>query len=88
MALLRIPDKYAQERAVGLRIVLWNDVYTHTFSEEREKVDETIDHITCEDLLGVKSHKILTWRYYKTVEKADPDNWQSYRSFKTNFLLK
>ena len=39
MALLRIPDKYAQERGGWSSDRVMKNVYTHTFSEEREKVD-------------------------------------------------
>ena len=43
MAKLRIPDKYAQERGGWKTDHVMKSVYTETFSEEREKVDEIID---------------------------------------------
>lgn len=43
MALLRIPDKYAQERGGWKSDKVMKKVYMQTFSEEREKVDNIID---------------------------------------------
>lgn len=43
MALLRIPDKYAQERGGWKSDKVMKKVYTQTFPEEREKVDNIID---------------------------------------------
>ena len=43
MALLRIPDKYAQERGGWESDKVMKRVYQQTFSEERENVDKKID---------------------------------------------
>ena len=43
MALLRIPDKYAQERGGWKSDKIMKKVYTQTFPEERVKVDDMID---------------------------------------------
>jgi integrase len=43
MALLRIPDKYAQERGGWKSDKVMKKVYQQTFSEERERVDNIID---------------------------------------------
>ncbi|WP_455438063.1 tyrosine-type recombinase/integrase [Hungatella hathewayi] len=43
MALLRIPDKYAMERGGWKTDVVMKKVYMHTFSPEREDVDNMID---------------------------------------------
>lgn len=43
MALLRIPDKYAQERGGWKSDKIMKKVYTQTFPEERERVDNIID---------------------------------------------
>lgn len=43
MALLRIPDKYAMERGGWKTDNVMKKVYTHTFSAEREEVDNMID---------------------------------------------
>lgn len=44
MALLRIPDKYAQERGGWKSDKVMKKVYQQTFSDERERVDDVIDH--------------------------------------------
>ena len=44
MALLRIPDKYAQERGGWKSDNVMKKIYMQTFPEEREKVDDMIDH--------------------------------------------
>lgn len=44
MALLRIPDKYAQERGGWKSDKVMKKVYMQTFSEERERVDDIMDH--------------------------------------------
>ena len=43
MAVLRIPDVYAQERGGWKTDHVMKNVYTEIFSEEREKVDDLID---------------------------------------------
>ena len=43
MAMLRIPDKYAQERGGWKTDHIMKSVYTETFTEERQRVDEIVD---------------------------------------------
>ena len=43
MAMLQIPDKYAQERGGWKTDHIMKSVYTETFSEERKRVDNVID---------------------------------------------
>lgn len=43
MALLRVPDKYAQERGGWKSDQVMKKVYMQTFSEERERIDDMID---------------------------------------------
>ena len=43
MAMLRVPEKYALERGGWKTDSVMKRVYTHTFSDERERVDHTID---------------------------------------------
>ena len=43
MALLRIPDKYAQERGGWKSDKVMKKIYMQTFSEDRERVDNIID---------------------------------------------
>lgn len=44
MALLRVPDQYAMERGGWKTDSTMKKVYTHTFSDQRQAVDETIDN--------------------------------------------
>jgi len=43
MLMLNIPDKYAMERGGWATPSVMKKVYQHTFSEERKRVDETVD---------------------------------------------
>lgn len=43
MAMLKIPDKYAQERGGWKTDHVMKSVYTETFSEERQRVDDIVD---------------------------------------------
>ncbi len=43
MALLRVPDKYAMERGGWKTDKVMKQVYQHTFSEERQAVDDAVD---------------------------------------------
>lgn len=43
MALLKVPDKYAQERGGWKTDAIMKEIYTQTFSDERIKVDDMID---------------------------------------------
>ena len=43
MAILRVPDKYVQERGGWKTDHIMKSVYTETFSEERQRVDDVID---------------------------------------------
>lgn len=62
MAMLRIPDKYAMERGGWKTDKVMKKVYTHTFSEEREKVDVVIDDYF-EKVLGIKNEDIDIKKY-------------------------
>ena len=44
MLALGIPDKYAMERGGWSTNSTLKNVYQHTFSEERKRVDEKIDN--------------------------------------------
>ena len=44
MAVLNIPDKYAQERGGWKTDRVMKKVYTHTFCDERKAVDSIIDN--------------------------------------------
>ena len=76
MAMLRIPDKYAQERGGWSSDRVMKNVYTHTFSEEREKVDETIDNYFDSLLDGSASKKEKSAiEIINALREADPNGW-------------
>lgn len=62
MAMLRIPDKYAMERGGWKSDNVMKKVYTHTFSEEREKVDLIIDDYF-EKTLRIKDYDTEAKKY-------------------------
>ena len=83
MAMLRIPDKYAMERGGWKTDKVMKKVYTHTFSEEREKVDIVIDSYF-EQVLEKKSDDVNYKKYKAWVilyEKEETD--ESLNEFKT-----
>ena len=43
MAMLRVPDKYAQERGGWKSDSIMKSVYMETFSDERKRIDAVID---------------------------------------------
>lgn len=57
MALLRIPDKYAQERGGWKTDKVMKKVYMQTFSEERERVDSLIDSYFEQSMQHEMQHK-------------------------------
>ena len=57
MALLRIPDKYAQERGGWKSDKVMKKVYQQTFSDERKKVDEIIDNYFDEKMQHEMQHE-------------------------------
>lgn len=65
MALLRIPDKYAQERGGWKTDQVMKRVYTQTFPEERKKVDTIIDNyfenIVEPEVAGFDKDKYRAW---------------------------
>lgn len=87
MALLRIPDKYAQERGGWASDRVMKRVYTHTFSEERKKVDETIDNYF-ESLLGIKkeTETLSPEEAIRRLQAADPEGWQQVLQALTKHL--
>lgn len=78
MALLRIPDKYAQERGGWASDKVMKNIYTHTFSEERIKVDDTVDNYF-ETLLGVndgqKTQEMQPEDIINILKANNPNGW-------------
>lgn len=58
MALLQVPDKYAQERGGWKTDAVMKKVYTHTFGQERQRVDNMIDEYF-EEQIGITEPDIL-----------------------------
>ncbi len=82
MAMLRIPDKYAMERGGWKTEKVMKKVYTHTFSEEREKVDGVIDNYF-KTALGINDEGFDTKKYNAWLMLYDkPDNEASKNEFK------
>lgn len=64
MAVLQIPDKYAQERGGWKTDRVMKKVYTHTFSRERQEVDNRIGDYFNEIIgsqPGVDTEKYKAW---------------------------
>ena len=59
MAMLHIPDKYAQERGGWKTDHVMKSVYTETFSEERKRVDDVIDGYFDKSVLHLELHRSL-----------------------------
>ena len=70
-------DEYAQERGGWSSDRVMKCVYTHTFSDERKKVDETIDNYF-ETLLGVKKdpETLSPEEAVRRLQEANPEGWQ------------
>ncbi|WP_313132581.1 site-specific integrase [Anaerocolumna sp.] len=82
MALLRIPDKYAMERGGWKTDEVMKKVYTHTFSKEREIVDEVIDDYF-QKMLQVKNENVDIQKYKAWLTLfGKPDNEESMNEFK------
>jgi integrase len=82
MALLRIPDKYAMERGGWKTDKVMKKVYTHTFSEERQKVDRSIDEFFVKALgINTDDIDIKKYRAWLTLYGKD-DNEKSIKDFK------
>ncbi len=82
MAMLRIPDKYAMERGGWKTDKVMKKVYTHTFSEEREKVDGVIDNYF-EKALGINNEDVDIKKYKAWLMLYEkPDNEISKTEFK------
>ena len=82
MAMLRIPEKYAMERGGWKTDKVMKKVYTHTFSEEREKVDNIIDDYF-EKTLKIKDNDIDLKKYKAWLMLYDKDeNEDTLNEFK------
>lgn len=78
MALLRVPDKYAQERGGWKSDKVMKHVYMQTISEERIKVDNIVDDYfdsilnpTKTDMQNMTPEELL-----KRLEESNPNGWK------------
>lgn len=77
MALLRIPDKYAQERGGWKSDAVMKSVYMQTFSEERVKVDDMMDDYF-DSLLEPNKKKLedpSPEDIINILKNSNPDGW-------------
>ena len=74
--MLRIPDKYAEERGGWSSDNVMKRVYTHTFSDERMAVDQKIDAYF-ENSLGIVKDS-----------KPDYDEWRKKSGLPDNDSIK
>lgn len=72
MALLKIPDKYAQERGGWKTDSTMKNVYQHTFSEERVLVDDKIDEYF-NVVVGIEKPKIKYEDFLKFMNLTDSE---------------
>lgn len=83
MALLQVPDKYAQERGGWKTDAVMKKVYTHTFGQERQRVDNMIDEYF-EEQIGITEPDIpegyMAW--LRNIGRQDsPDLRKKYAAF-------
>lgn len=85
MALLMIPDKYAQDRGGWKSDHIMKSVYQQTFSSERELVDQQIDDYMSKKLLGNPSEDRNEKKYKCWLElfdlKDSPENKKIFIDF-------
>ncbi|MBS6956547.1 MAG: tyrosine-type recombinase/integrase [Enterocloster asparagiformis] len=77
MAMLQIPEKYALERGGWKTDKVMKQVYTHTFTPERQKVDIIIDQYF-EKLMAPEEHKPnqeSPEEIINTLKASNPDGW-------------
>lgn len=80
MALLRIPDKYAQERGGWKTDEVMKRIYTQTFSDERVRVDNTIDNyfesiVNSEKASATDKENLSPEELIKLFKERNPDGW-------------
>ena len=80
MALLRIPDKYAQERGGWKTDEVMKRIYTQTFSDERVRVDNTIDNyfesiVNSEKSSADDKENLSPEELIKLFKERNPDGW-------------
>lgn len=90
MAMLKIPDKYAQERGGWKTDAVMKKTYMQTFSEERQRVDNLIDDYFIKQI-GMNENTIESIPGYMEWLKATglndtPELREKYQTFTQNIL--
>lgn len=77
MAMLQIPEKYALERGGWKTDKVMKQVYIHTFSPEREKVDGIIDHYFSTAMAPEepKPEEMQPEEIIKILKESNPYGW-------------
>lgn len=84
MALLHIPDKYAQERGGWKTDTVMKKIYTQTFAEERIKVDDSVDSYF-NDIVGESNEENFDMKKYNVFLELFglSDNAETRKHFNT-----
>ena len=75
MALLRIPDKYAQERGGWNSDKVMKNVYMQTFPEERVKVDDTVDSYFESIISHKEKSQMPPEEIINMLKASNPEGW-------------
>lgn len=78
MALLRISDKYAQERGGWKSDKVMKKVYMQAITEERQKVDDIVDDYFEKILEPEKkniTHDATPEELIERIKSSNPDGW-------------
>lgn len=90
MAMLRIPDKYAQEQGGWKTDQVMKKIYTQTFPDERVQVGKTIDKylkvLSIQRTAPNAKENLLPEELIKLLTERDPDGW--YKSTERNYATR
>lgn len=79
MAMLNVPDKYAQERGGWKSDNIMKSVYQQTFSSQREEVDNRIDKYMCDIISGGSTELKKEKKYKCWLELFDREDDKASR---------
>ena len=82
MALLKVPDKYAQERGGWHSDAIMKNTYMQTFSSERIAIDDQIDNYMSDVIFNNSAERIKEKKYNCWLTLFDKnDNKENERLF-------
>lgn len=87
MTLLKVPDKYAQERGGWHSDHIMKSVYQQTFSSERAAIDEQVDQYFKSLLLNTEKQKKAEQKYYFWLALFDKSDTEEQRAQFEKFCL-